>query len=106
MPSARIRTIEILGSVDPAIVAEFATVLHKRAEAGYRLKELRMKDRRTSLITLEHEVDTLELSDDPGGLMELPEICEKDLGERWSSWRKDPCGHMACSWSSGSDLVE
>ena len=28
--------------------------------------------------------------------MELVEICEMDVGERWLSWRKDPCDHLRC----------
>ena len=90
VPSPRIKTIEIRGCVDLVIVAEFATVFHDRAKAGYRLK-LRMKGRETSLVPLEHEVDELELLDELGGGMELPEICETDIGERWLSWRRDPC---------------
>lgn len=80
VPSPRIETVEIRGGVDPVIVTEFATVLHDRAKAGYRLKKLRMKDREISLIPLEHEVDKLGLSDNLGGWMEFPEICETDGG--------------------------
>ena len=43
--------------VDLVIAAEFATVLHDRAETGYLLKRLRMKDRETSLISLGREAD-------------------------------------------------
>lgn len=82
VPSPRIGTTEIRELVDPVIVAEFAKVLHDRAEAGYRLKRLRMKDRETSLVPVEHKVNKLELSDDMGGWVELPEVCEMDLGER------------------------
>ena len=100
VPSPHIETIEIRGCVDLVIVAEFATVLHDRAKAGYRLKKLRMKGGETSLVPLEHEVDELELLDELGGGMELPEICETDIGERWLSWRRDPTDHLAWSWPS------
>ena len=96
--SPRIKTIVIRGRVDPVIVAEFATVLHDRAKAGCRLEKLRMKESETSLLPLEHEVDELELLDELGGRMELPEICETDLGERWLSWRRDPSDHLAWPW--------
>lgn len=100
MPSPRIATIEIRGRVDHVLVAEFGTVLRDRANAGYRLKRLRMKrgDGEVSLLPLEYEVDELELLDEFGDVMELPEICETDLGERWLSWRRDPSEHQAWSW--------
>ncbi|KAF9780316.1 hypothetical protein BJ322DRAFT_1085853 [Thelephora terrestris] len=100
VPSPRIETIEIHGCVDLVIVAEFATVFHDRANAGRRLKKLRMKDRETCLVPLEHEVDELEFLGELGGGMELPEICEMDLGERWLSWRRDPSDHLAWYWPS------
>ena len=43
-----------------------------------------MRDRETSLISLVHEVDELELLGELGGGMKLPEICDTDLGEWWS----------------------
>jgi hypothetical protein len=99
VPSPRIMTIEIRGHLDHALVAEFAAVLHDRANAGRRLKKLRMKrrDGEVSLLPLEHEVDELELLGELGDGMELPEICETDLGDRWLSWRRDPSKHHA--WS-------
>ena len=76
VPSPRIETIEIRGRVDLVIVAEFATVLHDSAKAGCWL-----------------------LSELSGG-MELPEICDADLGERRLLWRKDPSEHLGWSWPS------
>ena len=98
--SPRIVTIEIRGRVDHVLVVEFATVLHDRANAGCRLKKLRMKrgDGEVSFLPLEYEVDELELLDELGDRMELPEICKTDLGERWLSWRRDPSEHQAWSW--------
>ena len=100
VPSPRIETIEIRGHLDHVLVAEFATVLHERANAGCRLKKLRIKrrDGEVSLLPLEHEVNELELLDELGDRMELPEICETDLGERWLSWRRNPSEHQAWSW--------
>ena len=100
VPSPRIATIEIRGCVDPVLVVEFSTVLRDRANAGCRLKKLRMKDGywETCLLPLEYEVDELELLDELGERMELPEVCETDLGERWLSWRRDPSDHQAWSW--------
>lgn len=100
VPSPRLVTIEIRGHLDHVLVAEFATALHDRANAGCRLKKLRLKrrDGEVSLLPLEHEVDELELLDELGDRMELPEICETSLGERWLSWRRDPSEHQAWSW--------
>lgn len=100
VPSPRLVTIEIRGHLDHVLVAEFATALHDRANAGCRLKKLRLKrrDGEVSLLPLEHDVDELELLDELGDRMELPEICETNLGERWLSWRRDPSEHQAWSW--------
>ena len=100
VPSPRLVTIEIRGHLNHVLAAEFATALHDRANAGCRLKKLRIKrrDEEVSLLPLEYEVDELELLDELGGGMELPEICKTDLGERWLSWRRDPSEHQAWSW--------
>jgi len=100
VPSPRIVTVEIRGRLDHILVAEFATVLHDRANAGCRVKKLKVKngDIEASLLPLEHEVDKLEILDELGGRMELPDICETDVGDRWLSWRKDPSEHLAWSW--------
>ena len=88
VPSPRIATVVARGQVH---VANFANVLRARADAGCRLKTLRMKDRHGEycLLPLEREVDELQLLDELDEMMELPETCKTDLGERWLSWRRD-----------------
>jgi len=91
VPSPHIATIEVRGYV---CVADFAKVLRARADAGCRLKKLRVEKHGWSdLLPLEREVDELELLDELDDRMELPEICKTDLGERWLSWRRDPSDH-------------
>ena len=100
VPSPSIVAIKIHGHLNHIVVEEFATALHNRANAGCWLKKLRMKRGywEVSLLPLEHEVDELELLDELGDRMELPEICKTNLGEQWLSWRTDLTDHQRWFW--------